>query len=85
MPNQHVEKIPLVSYVCQGKCLQSAWTLPGLPGFFSNLIVKKTKKFNHLRRFWEGLKTKMARTEKIGKEIAGLFRIRGEKQINMIS
>jgi len=52
-----------------------------MPGFFSDLIVKKTKKFNQLRRFWDGLKTKMDRTEKIGKEMAGLFRIRGEKEI----
>jgi hypothetical protein len=85
MPNRHVEKVPLISYVCQGKCLHAAWTLPGMPGFFSDLIVKKTKKFNQLRGFWDGLKTKVDRTEKIGKEMAGLFRIRGEKQINMIS
>jgi hypothetical protein len=59
MPNRHVEKVPLISYVCQGKCLHAAWTLPGMPGFFSDLIVKKTKKFNQLRRFWDGLKTKV--------------------------
>jgi hypothetical protein len=52
MPNGPAKKIPLVSYVCQGKCLQAAWTLPGMPDFFSDLIVQKTKKFNDLRRFW---------------------------------
>jgi hypothetical protein len=55
MPNGPAKKIALVSYVCQGKCLQAAWTLPGMSDFFSELIVQKTKKFNNLRSFWGGL------------------------------
>jgi len=39
-----------------------------MPWLFPNLIVKKTKKFNHLRRFWGGLKAKVAGLKKSGKK-----------------